>query len=121
VHLIDQIQDLPRTGDILDSGEGDLGRIYLIESVDLGSDHPDVGIDGDHRIVGVIVDVEEGTGLDIGVDEEVTVGVFLPKLIQMLELMLGAVEIVIGGYTYHFTTIGMRLLEYGPLRHEKLL
>lgn len=55
-----------------------------------------IRVDGDDRLVRLIVQVQEFRGTDVGVGEKVGFGMFFNELLELLVLLFCAVEVVAG-------------------------
>lgn len=64
--------------------------------------YEEIGVKGDDCFVGMFIDVREQFGFDIGVDEELSIGISCGEGVELLELCIGAVEVIVDGDTDDF-------------------
>jgi hypothetical protein len=85
-------------GDIFDSDEGDMifdvGDSFQT-SIEFCWGAGDVGVSGDHDLVGVFVDCGKCRCIDIAIDKEGVVGVLRGEVVELIPFGLGAIEIII--------------------------
>jgi hypothetical protein len=100
VKFVNEFYDLGLFGDVFHPGERDLVRIYLIEPFYQFFIEVDIRIEGEYGFVGMVIDIDQSGCFDVGVYEEIFIGVFFYKLIQLFEFFRGAVEVIIHCYPY---------------------
>ena len=97
--LLYQIHDRCGLRDVLHSRERHIPTVELIEPRDLRLPYHQVRVDRDDCLVWVIVQGQEPRRFNVTVHEEKTVRVFDHILRELFVLRLGAVKIVVDGYT----------------------
>jgi hypothetical protein len=90
-----QTRDSSITGDVFDTDESDQIFIDLFELLGILRFDGEIRVKGDDCFVGVLIDAREQFGFDVGVDEELRVGISCCEVIELLEFCIGAVEVIV--------------------------
>ena len=104
--LMDQINDLRVMGYELDPGKGYPIGVYTVEPLYQAGIDQDIRVKGDDCRIGMLIDLEEVSGFDVGVDEEDGFGMDLCEIIELLEFFSGTVEVIVDGDTDYFIEHG---------------